>query len=395
MPVDERHEKTRRPRDRRAQIAEVASELFADRGFQSVKMDDIAAASGITARAIYRHFENKQDLLSCVLLGEQSPLIEVTAELDREPPEDVALAARLARLADVVLDNRRLSVLWQREARHLDEADFRVLRDRTKLLADEYQRLLVQPVRPDLHADAVQLRAFAIASVLSSPAYFDLALSRPRLVRELADAGERAIRSPSAEDPAPVGDAEPHHAPGSRREGLIAAAARAFRRNGYAGVSIDEIGREVGVVGPALYRYFDNKADILVAATTRFSEWRALETLRALEEEPRADRVVRRLIDRYIRLAVERTDLLAVSLTERLFLPAEVRERFDRVQAENLAEWQRWLAEARPELDPQRAAVLVHVTRAVIDDLVRTPRLRYKPGFEQDLASVAHATLGV
>jgi AcrR family transcriptional regulator len=395
VAVDEEQQKTRRPRDRRAQIAERASELFAERGFHSVKMDDIAEAAGITARAIYRHYENKQALLSSVLLGEQSPLIDVIEDLARSSPDEVVLRDGLARLVEAVLDNRRLSMLWQREARHLDEADFKLLRDRTKWLAEEYRRVLVAPARPDLGVDALDLRALAVASITSSPAYFDLAISRSRLVRELVDAAERAIFSAVVEDAARPRTGDPRRAHASRREQLIASAVGAFRRNGYAGVSIDEIGSEVGVVGPALYRYFDNKADILVAAITRFYEWRALETLRALEEEPRSDKVIARLIDRYIHLAVEATDLLAVSLTERLFLPAEVRDRFDRVQAENLAEWQRWLVEARPELDAQRAMALVHVARTVIDDSVRTPRLRRNPAFEPDLASVTHAALGI
>ena len=359
-------------------------------------MDDIAEAAGITARAIYRHYENKQDLLSSVVLGEQSPLIDVIEDVARSSPDTVVLRDSLARLVEAVLDNRHLSILWQREARHLDDADFKLLRDRTKWLAEEYRRLFVQPARPDLDAAAADLRALAVASITSSPAYFDLAISRSRLVRELVDAAERAILAPAAEDAECLPtSADRRHAHGSRREQLIASAVRAFRRHGYAGVSIDEIGSEVGVVGPALYRYFDNKADILVAAITRFYEWRALETLRALEEEPRSDKVIARLIDRYVYLAAEATDLLAVSLTERLFLPAEVRDRFDRVQAENLAEWQRWLVAARPELDAQRAAVLVHVARAVIDDSVRTPRLRHNPAFEPDLASVTHAALGI
>jgi TetR/AcrR family transcriptional regulator, mce3 operon repressor len=395
VAVDQEQQKARRPRDRRTQIAERAGELFAERGFHSVKMDDIAEAAGITARAIYRHYENKQDLLSSVVLGEQSPLIEVIEDLARSSPDTVVLRDGLARLVEAILDNRHLSILWQREARHLDEADFKLLRDRTKWLAEEYRRLFVQPVRPDLGDAAADLRALAVASITSSPAYFDVAISRSRLVRELVDAAERAILAPAAGDAARPRTGDPRHAHGSRREQLIASAVRAFRRNGYAGVSIDEIGSEVGVVGPALYRYFDNKADILVAAITRFYEWRALETLRALEEEPQSDKVVARLIDRYVHLAVEATDLLAVSLTERLFLPAELRDRFDRVQAENLAEWQRWLIEARPDLDAQRAAVLVHVARTVIDDSVRTPRLRRNPAFEADLASVTHAALGI
>jgi AcrR family transcriptional regulator len=385
---------TRRPRDRRDQIATKASELFAERGYQSVRMDDIAAASGITARAIYRHYENKQALLSHVVLGEQSPLIDLVEEWAKSPPDAADLDERLAALTEACLDNPRLSLLWQRESRHLSPEDFKLLRSRTRLLAREYDRLLVRPERSDLDDYAALLRALTVASITSSSAYFDRTLPRPRLVRELVDATERAVLSEPAERPAKAAP-KVRRSLGSRREQLIAAAASAFRRDGYAGASIDEIGKEIGVVGPALYRYFDNKADILVAAVTRFSEWRALELLRALEGEPRDERVIAGLIDRYIHLAVDSPDLVAVSLTERLFLPDDVRERFDRAQSENLAEWQRWLLEARPDLDPPTAAVLATVAKTIIDDCVRTPRLQAAPGFEAELGAVVHAALGI
>jgi AcrR family transcriptional regulator len=386
---------TRRPRDRRDQIATKASELFAERGYQSVRMDDIAEASGITARAIYRHYENKQALLSHVVLGEQSPLIELVEEWAKSPPDARDLDERLVTLTEVCLDNPRLSLLWQREARHLNPEDFKLLRGRTRMLAREYDRLLVRPERSDLDDYAALLRALTVASITSSSVYFDRTLPRPRLVRELVDATERGVLSDPAEPPADRPAPTARRSLGSRREQLIAAAASAFRRDGYAGVSIDEIGREVGVVGPALYRYFDNKADILVAAVTRFSEWRALELLRALEEEPRDDRVIVGLIGRYIHLAVEAPDLVAVSLTERLFLPENVRDRFDRAQSENLAEWQRWLLEARPDLDPQLAAILATVAKTIIDDCVRTPRLQGDPRFEGELGAVVRAVLGL
>ncbi|MDZ4233931.1 MAG: helix-turn-helix domain-containing protein, partial [Dietzia sp.] len=50
----------RRPKDRKQQILEQAVRLFIDRGFHSVKLEDIAEASGVTARALYRHYDNKQ-----------------------------------------------------------------------------------------------------------------------------------------------------------------------------------------------------------------------------------------------------------------------------------------------------------------------------------------------
>lgn len=47
----------------RERILASAQRLFAERGFERVSMPAIAKASGITAGAIYKHFESKADLL--------------------------------------------------------------------------------------------------------------------------------------------------------------------------------------------------------------------------------------------------------------------------------------------------------------------------------------------
>ncbi|GAA4558281.1 helix-turn-helix domain-containing protein [Pseudonocardia xishanensis] len=135
-------------------------------------------------------------------------------------------------------------------------------------------------------------------------------------------------------------------APLARREQLVAAAAQEFRAKGFAGVGVDDIGGRVDVVGPALYRYFDTKADILVAAVSRWHEWPALETARVFHAPVPGEAVLGLLVEGHVRTALHATDLLAVWLTERLYLPDAVRERLDRVQADSLAEWQRWLSGA-------------------------------------------------
>ena len=53
--------------DRRTESSRFSSRpfgLFIDRGFHSVKLEDIAEAAGVTARALYRHYDNKQALLA-------------------------------------------------------------------------------------------------------------------------------------------------------------------------------------------------------------------------------------------------------------------------------------------------------------------------------------------
>ena len=51
----------------RARIVGAAERLFAERGFSGVSMPAIAAAAGITAGAIYKHFRGKEELFFSVV----------------------------------------------------------------------------------------------------------------------------------------------------------------------------------------------------------------------------------------------------------------------------------------------------------------------------------------
>jgi AcrR family transcriptional regulator len=55
----------------------------------------------------------------------------------------------------------------------------------------------------------------------------------------------------------------------TRREMILEAAAQLFFERGFAGTGIDEIGAAVGVTGPAFYRHFESKQDLLVALVER------------------------------------------------------------------------------------------------------------------------------
>jgi AcrR family transcriptional regulator len=51
-----------------------------------------------------------------------------------------------------------------------------------------------------------------------------------------------------------------------RKAELLAASARLFQQYGYHNVSMDDIAAAVGITGPALYRHFSNKHEVLVQA---------------------------------------------------------------------------------------------------------------------------------
>jgi AcrR family transcriptional regulator len=55
-----------------------------------------------------------------------------------------------------------------------------------------------------------------------------------------------------------------------RREQILAAATRAFARNGFTATGLDDIAAEAGITKVLLYRHFESKTDLYQAALDRF-----------------------------------------------------------------------------------------------------------------------------
>ena len=60
---------------RRAKIEQAAARLFAQRGYAATKLDDIAAAAGVTKPMLYRHFESKKALHLALLAKHRDELL--------------------------------------------------------------------------------------------------------------------------------------------------------------------------------------------------------------------------------------------------------------------------------------------------------------------------------
>ena len=69
---------------RREEILEAALSLFADRGFHGTAIPDIAAAAGVAAGTIYRHFPSKEALVNVLYRRCKQELVdEVLTDLPR------------------------------------------------------------------------------------------------------------------------------------------------------------------------------------------------------------------------------------------------------------------------------------------------------------------------
>ena len=66
--------------DRKREIAKVALELFAARGYAGTAMSHVAKASGITKGALYHHFSGKEELfVSALAMDAQEPIEAIEA----------------------------------------------------------------------------------------------------------------------------------------------------------------------------------------------------------------------------------------------------------------------------------------------------------------------------
>lgn len=98
----------RMPREqRRAQLLELATELFIERGFQGTSMDDIASAAGVTKPVLYQHFSSKEELYSVVIEITGKRLLNSVVALGTIPGSTEARVRHgIAKFYDVVrLDN--------------------------------------------------------------------------------------------------------------------------------------------------------------------------------------------------------------------------------------------------------------------------------------------------
>jgi AcrR family transcriptional regulator len=99
---------------RREQIAVAALACFAAKGFQRTSMADIIEASGLSAGAIYLHFDSKQQIVLEAgrrVLGRRLGDLQ-TMGGDRIADPVTTLEHLLAGMVDDILDTRLLIQLW-------------------------------------------------------------------------------------------------------------------------------------------------------------------------------------------------------------------------------------------------------------------------------------------
>lgn len=375
-----------RPRNRRQLIIGAAAKLFCDKGYGGVSMSDVADAVAVGPSALYRHFPSKQALLATVIE-------DALGALDQAMKRADASADLAAILARVVLDRRTAGVLWRREGRHLSPQERKRLHRVVWQIGDRLGQH-IRNRRPDLDATHAELLAWCALGVANSISFHHLSLPEPGFSALLAELISVPLRA-HAELVGEAGGAASRGAlvPRSRREAILSAGAALFAENGFAGVSVDDIGAAVGIAGPSVYNHFASKIDILLAVMFRGNELLWTDFNRAVADAPDAADALHRVVLSYQTFAFGNPDIVEVLVTESAHLPTSESHSVRSAQRAYIDEWVYLTRQLHPNWTITEARIRVQAAQIMINDVVAIPRLRELPGVQPVVVNVAVAFL--
>jgi AcrR family transcriptional regulator len=152
----------------------------------------------------------------------------------------------------------------------------------------------------------------------------------------------------------------------ARTEEILDAATRLFSERGFTETGIDEIGAAVGVTGPAVYRYFASKEDLLVAVLDRAVQHAAgiADAARAAASSPQD--ALTKAVDGAVAACIDDRALTALYWNEARNLPTPQRHRVERAQRDMIEDFAELLRGVRPELSPSEARMAVYAASSLM-----------------------------
>jgi len=176
---------------------------------------------------------------------------------------------------------------------------------------------------------------------------------------------------------------------------ILDTAAAVFFEKGFHGVGVDELGKRAGLSGPALYRHFSGKDEILAALFNEALD-ELLSATAPVYDEPELD--LDRLIRHHVGFTVNHRHLVNVYQREDRSLVDPWKRQFDRRRRQYIARWETAVSRCFPGADKAEVAAGTQACLGVIfsvaywpTSLARTPAL---PDLIAGFAANGLSTLG-
>jgi len=162
---------------------------------------------------------------------------------------------------------------------------------------------------------------------------------------------------------------------GDRKQQILDTAAELFAERGFHGVSVHDIGAACGISGPALYKHFTGKDQILARSLTQIST-QLLETGQqraAAAGGPRE--AIDALISWHIDFALDYPAFIVVQEREWRNLDAAGRSEVRRLQLAYIDVWVETVRALQPELERADARAAVQATFGLLNSTPHSARI--------------------
>ncbi|KQU02430.1 hypothetical protein ASG56_15720 [Rhodococcus sp. Leaf7] len=342
-------------------LARVAADLFGERGYGAVGMDDIAAAVGTTGPSVYRHFDTKYDVLRAVHL-------DAARRLAR--PVQVHTPATLDTVAAGAVAVRRSLGTLRRDRRNLNQHDRTAVDAALGSVRRAVERR-VASARPDVDSSALQDVTTSLLSMMSSIGTHRTSLAAGAITHLLDDAASRMLATPLPRRSTAVGPTARGIGAVGKREALVRSATELFATRDASEVTMADIASSVDLAPSSVYRYFGSKAAVLAEACLGAARRNAETTAHVLSDTDDPLQAVRTLVALRT-LDASRSPGLRVMRSHVHQHDPEIRRRLAHMIRQDHAEWVHLVRLVDPQRRRAEVSFLVEAAFTVIDDMSRT-----------------------
>jgi AcrR family transcriptional regulator len=158
-----------RPRlSRRDELLSVAANLFAERGFAKVTVDDIGNAVGVSGPALYHYFDGKESLLGEMLVQISELLLAKAITIVDNVSLHNALDPIIAMHVDFAVDNGSLITVHLRDLVQARKADQRRVKDLQSAYVDIWVDIVASQHTGVLDTKEVRAAVHAVLGLINS-----------------------------------------------------------------------------------------------------------------------------------------------------------------------------------------------------------------------------------
>lgn len=201
--------------------------------------------------------------------------------------------------------------------------------------------------------------------------------------------------TPYLADPDVTGLSTRAAAKAQRRVELLRASAEIMADKGFHAMRLEDLGEAVGISGPAVYRHFSNKEEILTELMLGISQHLYEQSQEVLVgiDDPRERLEI--LIDFHVSFALERTDLIRLHNRELFRMSEEGRGMVRAAQGHYLGLWARALEDFNPTFAGESGRITAQLTIGLINAVEHLAGRVAPALLRRQLVLSARSTLGL